>query len=133
MYKSGLKPHSFFYNVHNHRCTSPGSFKTFGDLGDTFAEAEMHLRQSYQRIYIIFDRNRRKSIKSATRKRRTSKFHPLRRVAEGRHVPLPHNWDNVLAVQENKVDLANFLSNYLIHRAAPNENLVVVVGGFPRS
>ena len=110
----------------------PAEAKTFGDFGETFAEAVMYLGHSYQRIDIFFDRYRRESIKSATREKRTSKIHPIRRVIEDRHVPLPHNWANFIALPENKADLANFLSNELIHRA-PNEKLVVVAVDSPRS
>ena len=86
-------------------------YATLGDLGDTFAEAVIHLGQSHQRIVIIFDRYRRESSLLST-----SKINPIRRAIEGRRVSLLHNW-------------ANFLSNELIYRAS-NKTLVVVTGRF---
>ena len=42
-----------------HSIGKPAEANTFGDLGETFADAVTHLGQSYQRIYIIFDRYRK--------------------------------------------------------------------------
>ena len=51
-----------------HSIGKPAEAKILGDLGDTFAEAVIHLGQSYQRIVIIFHKYRRESIKSAKHK-----------------------------------------------------------------
>ena len=48
---------------------------------------------------------------------------------EDRVVPLLQNWDNCLALTENKVDLAQFLSNKLIE-GATLDKLIVVSGRF---
>lgn len=50
-------------------------------------------------------------------------------MIESRDVPLPAKWDNFLAHQENKADLARFLSQQLILKA-PQDRTVVVAGGF---
>ena len=50
-------------------------------------------------------------------------------MIESKDVPLPAKWDNFLAHQENKADLARFLSQQLILKA-PNDKTVVAAGGF---
>ena len=102
--------------------------KTVGDLADTFVGVVMQYGRSSQRIDVTFDRYKKDSIKSATRQRRTSKINPIRRVIEGRCVPLPQKWDNFLALNANREDLANFLSNELV-LGAPLYKLIIVSGG----
>ncbi|CAB4017904.1 Hypothetical predicted protein, partial [Paramuricea clavata] len=69
------------------------------------------------------------SIKAGTRERRTRTIRPVRRVIENKNVPLPNSWSNVLALPENKENLAKFLSEHLIANA-PQEKVIVVAGGF---
>jgi len=84
---------------------------------------------NYQRIDIVFDRYREETIKGTTRTRRTKSARPIRRLVEGRAVPLPKKWTNFLSLPENKADLADFLSKELcLH--APADKEVVVGGGF---
>ncbi|KAK6191042.1 hypothetical protein SNE40_002791 [Patella caerulea] len=80
---------------------------------------------SYDRIYSVFDR----SIKSQTRQRRSQTTRPIRRVVEGRDVPLPHSWTNFIALPDNKAGLARFLSEELLGNA-PHDIEIVVAGGF---
>lgn len=77
----------------------------------------------------MFDRYREKSIKASTRIRRSRNVRAIRRVIEGRLVPLPSNWQAFLALGDNKDDLARFLSEELIARA-PEHKVIVVSGGF---
>ena len=69
------------------------------------------------------------SIKASTRTRRAKNTRSIRRVIEGKDVPLPSNWSNFLELCENKADLARFLSEELIAQA-PSQKIVVVSGGF---
>ena len=77
----------------------------------------------------MFDRYRKETIKGATRTRRTKAARPIRRIVEGRDVPLPINWTNFLSLPDNKVDLANFLSEEMCSQA-PDDKEIVVAGGF---
>ena len=56
------------------------------------------------------------------------KSRPIRRLVESRDVPLPSNWNDFLALPENKRDLSAFLSDELI-KATPSGKTYVVAGG----
>ena len=107
----------------------PADAVTFGDLADTYVRAVLKAGSNYQRIDIVFDRYREETIKGATRTRRTKAAQPIRRVVEGRDVPLPKKWTNFLSLPENKVDLAHLLSEELCSQA-PDDKEIVVAGGF---
>ena len=104
----------------------PADALTFGDLADTFVSS-VQTGFSYQRVDVVFDRYRDKSIKSTTKSRRNKTAQPIRRVVESRDVALPKSWSNFLALPENKADLARFLSQELIANAPPQKEIVVVV------
>lgn len=107
----------------------PDKAVTFGDLADTYVRAVLKAGSNYQRIDIVFDRYRDETIKGATRTRRTKAAQPIRRVVEGRDVPLPKNWTHFLSLPENKIDLAHLLSEELCSQA-PDDKEIVVAGGF---
>ena len=54
---------------------------------------------------------------------------PIRKLIESRDVPLPAKWENFIAHEENKADLACFLSQQLILRA-PSQKTIIAAGGF---
>ena len=91
----------------------PDNAVTFGDLADTYVRAVLTAGSNYQRVDVVFDRYREETIKGATRTRRTKAARPIRRLVEGRDVPLPKTWTNFLSLPDNKVDLAHFLSEEL--------------------
>ena len=95
--------------------------KTFGEYADLYVSTVWKKALSYDRIDVVFDRYRSMSIKSTTRNRRSKNVKPVRRSIVNRHVPMPHNWQNFLALAENKADLAMFLSEELI-RQSPEGN-----------
>jgi hypothetical protein len=107
----------------------PQTAVTFGDLADVFIEAVLWSGADFQRIDVLFDRYYELSIKGGTRNRRKQGAVAIRRMIESEDVPLPAKWDNFLAHQENKADLARFLSQQLILKA-PNDKTVVAAGGF---
>ena len=76
----------------------------------------------------MFDRYREETIKGATRTRRTKTARPIRRLIEGREVPLPKNWTNFLSLADNKVDLAQFLSEELCSQEPVDKEIVVAWG-----
>ena len=78
---------------------------------------------------MTYDRYIDNSTKSSTRKNRSRKAHPIRKIVDGRTVQLPQNWNDFLAVPANKQDLALLLSNELIAQA-PGDKIIVVAGGF---
>ena len=78
---------------------------------------------------MTFDRYIDNSTKSGTRKNRSRKARPIRKIVDGRTVPLPQNWNDFQAVPANKQDLTLLLSNELIAQA-PGEKIIVVAGGF---
>jgi len=108
----------------------PSDAKTFGDYADKFVNHILKTGRKFNRIDIAFDlyKNTGTSIKDGTReKRKKKKSCSIRRLVESREVPLPANWNDFLALSENKRDLAAFLSEELV-RAAPSGRTVVVAG-----
>ena len=107
----------------------PETAKSFGEYADCFVSAVLRKGSGCSRIDVVFDRYRKHSIKASTRTRRTKKMaRPVRRIIEGRNVPLPQKWQSFLALGDNKADLARFLSDELLSHA-PAERTVVVAGG----
>ncbi len=102
---------------------------TFGDLADTFVLTVLQQGANYERIDVVFDRSRDETIKASTRGCQTKTARPIRRIIEDRSVPLPKNWSNSMASTDNKADLAQFMSEFLISQA-PNDKDVIVAGGF---
>ena len=107
----------------------PAGAHTFGDLADVFIEHVLVSGKCFKRIDVTFDRYIDNSTKSGTRKNRSRKARPIRKIVDGRTVPLPQNWNDFLAVPANKQDLALLLSNELIAQA-PGDKIIVVAGGF---
>ena len=95
----------------------PDAAVTFGDLADTYVKTVLKAGSEYHRIDVVFDRYRDETIKGTTRTRRSKTARPIRRLVEGRDVPLPNNWSNVLSLADNKADLAHFLSEELCSHA----------------
>ncbi len=83
----------------------------------------------YHIIDVVFDRYRDETIKGTTRTRRSKTARPIRRLVEGRAVPLLKNWSNFLSLADNKADLAHFLSEEFCSQA-PVDKEIVVAGGF---
>ena len=107
----------------------PDADVTFGDLADTYVNTVLKAGYEYHKIDVVFDRYRDETIKGTSRTRRSKTARPIRRLVEGRDVPLPKNWSNVLSLAENKTDLAHFLSVELCSQA-PVDKEIVVAGGF---
>ena len=107
----------------------PTECNTFDDLADRFLKAVLVCGKDYDRIDVAFDRYRETSIKCATRKKRSRGHAPIRRVIEDGTVPLPRSWSTFLALDENKADLARFLSEKLL-AGAPVNKIIIVSGGF---
>ena len=103
--------------------------KTFGDFADEFVSTVVRKGAMYSRVDVLFDRYREQSIKSGTRSRRAKGQQPVRRVIENKDVPLPNNFSAFLSLNDNKKDLAAFLSEQIILHA-PTEKTVVTAGGF---
>ncbi|CAH3185140.1 unnamed protein product [Porites lobata] len=107
----------------------PTECNTFDDFADRFLKAVLVCGKDYDRIDVAFDRYRETSIKCATRKKRSRGHAPIRRVIEDGTVPLPRSWSTFLALDENKADLARFLSEKLL-AGAPVNKIIIVSGGF---
>ncbi|MEL6989860.1 MAG: hypothetical protein AAGK97_18775, partial [Bacteroidota bacterium] len=112
----------------------PHECKSFGDYADVFYKTVIkHLHGSTTRIDITFDRYLgTNSIKSATRSARTGKLRSIRKLIQGPSVPLPQVWNQFIAMDENKADLARFLSEEMHRRTTsiPDNCEVVIGGGF---
>ena len=102
---------------------------TFVGLIDTYAKTVLKAGFEHHIIYYVFDRYRDETIKGATKPRRNKAARLIIRLVEGRDVPLPKNWSNVLPLIDNKADLAHFLSAELCSQA-PVDTEIVVAGGF---
>ena len=107
----------------------PSDCNTFDDLGDKFVKAVRASGKDFYRIDVTFDRYREMSIKCTTRKKRSRGHAPIRRIIEDGSVPLPKSWSSFVALDDNKADLARFLSEKLL-TGAPVEKIVIVGGGF---
>ena len=107
----------------------PSGTKTFGDYAIAFQTTVSNAGSLYQEIHVVYDRNVDDSIKSGTRQRRTNMTRPIRWVNENSSVPLPQNWQNVLASRDNKSDLSRFLSEHIVANAPPDK-IIVTGGGF---
>ena len=108
----------------------PAGAHTFGDLADVFVEHVLVSGKCFKRIDMTFDRYIDNSTKSGTRKNRSRKARPIRKIVDDRTVPLPQNWNDFLAVPSNKLDLALVHSKELIAQAS-GDKIIVVAGGFP--
>lgn len=107
----------------------PSEAKTFGDYADRFVSHVLKIGLKFDRIDVTFDsyKDTDTSIKDGTRGKRKKKSRPIRRLVENREVPLPSNWNDFMALSENKRDLSAFLSNELI-QAATGKTLIVAGG-----
>lgn len=106
---------------------NPKAAKTFGDFANIVKLAVKKRSQNFSRVDVVFDRYRDSSTKGGTRQHRTKSARPIRKTIEGRNVPMPVNWQNFIALPENKADLANFISCELAETSY--DGLHVVIGG----
>ena len=89
----------------------PDADVTFGDLADTYVKTVLKAGSEYHTIYVVFDRYREETIKGTIRTRRSKAERPIRRLVQGRDVPVPKYSSNCLSLADNKADLAHFLSD----------------------
>lgn len=111
----------------------PVGATTFGDLADSFSKSILSHFKAATRVDVVFDQYRNNSIKSGTRTRRAGvKGRSIRRVIEGRTVPLPTQWQGFISMSANKADLVQFLSQELMNGVSkvPSGCELVVAGGF---
>jgi len=112
----------------------PHGCQTFGEYANEFVHSVFsHFKGTTSRVDVVFDRYYgSKSIKAATRKKRTGKRHPIRKQITSPEVPLPHVWEQYIVLDENKKDLADFLSAELLRQSdmLPEGSVVVAGGGF---
>ena len=111
------------------RMGKPPGTQMFGDYAIAFHTAVSNAGSPYQEIHDVFDRYLDDSIKLGTTQRRTKTTRPIRRVFENDSVQLPQNWQNFLALPDNKSDLTRFLSEHIVANASPDE-IIVTDGGF---
>ena len=107
----------------------PSDRNTFEDLGDKL-KAVLASGKDFDRTGMTFGRYRETSIKRATGKKHSRGHVPIRRIIEDGSVLLPRSWSNFVALAKNKADLARFLSDNLLRGGAPNNEIVIVGGGF---
>ena len=111
----------------------PPGVTTFGEYADVFMKSVFDIGVGFDRIDVTksFGRYQQDSIKAGTRMERTHGIHPVRRVIENESVPLPDKWSNFLSLGENKANLAEFLSEWLMKSAPSHASKALVVeGGF---
>ncbi|KAJ8316884.1 hypothetical protein KUTeg_004788, partial [Tegillarca granosa] len=91
---------------------NPTHVKTFRDFDDVFVKSVCQSGAKFKRIDI------QARVYKTNNPTKTVK--PIRRVIESGDVPFPKSWSKFIALNENKADLAQFLSEeLLIH--APSE------------
>ena len=112
----------------------PTGYLTFGDYADHFLKSVIkNFNENTTRVDVTFDRYLgRTSIKSSTRDKRVGKRRPIRKLVSGPEVPLPQVWEQFIAMDENKADLAHILSEALTSMAhqLPQHLELVTSGGF---
>ena len=112
----------------------PAGCLTFGDYADHFLKSVIkNLNENTTRVDVAFDRYLgRTSIKSSTRDKRVGKRRPIRKLVSGPEVPLPQAWEQFIAMDEYKADLAHILSEALTSMAhqLPQHFELVTSGGF---
>ena len=66
-----------------------------------------------------------------TRSKRVGKKKPIRKVIDGRNVPLPKVWSNCIVSDENKADLTRFLTEIIVTKGTdlPQQCELVTGGG----
>lgn len=85
------------------------------------------------KVDIVFYRYmEKKSIKASSQSKWTGKRQPIHKVIDSPDVPLPQMWEQFMALDENKADLAEFLSHEMLSRteSLPDNCHLVVSGGF---
>ena len=108
----------------------PG-LKTFGELVDVVTKMILsNLKGNCFRVDVVFDQYNAKSIKSGTRIKRHGCHRPVRRLVQDRNLKLPDNWQNFLAMNDNKRDLVDLLSKELSKVHLDSGHELIVSGGF---
>ena len=112
----------------------PAGCVTFGDYADIFLNSVLrNFDETSTRVDVVFDRYLgRTSIKTSTRGKRIGKRRPIRKLVSGPEVPLPQVWEQFIAMDENKADLAHILSEVLTTKSLelPQHLELVTSGGF---
>jgi len=112
----------------------PQGCDTFGNYADVYVQAVYrHFGVSVTRVDVAFDRYLGgQSIKVTTRAKRIGKRRPIRKLVTNRDTPLPQVWDQYISNEDNKGDLAEFLSNELMKNSdnLPNGSTIVIGGGY---
>ena len=107
----------------------PTECNTFDDLADRFLKAVLVCGKDYDREMLHLT-GTGKLQSSARLEKSVPEGHALiRRVIEDGTVPLPRSRSTFLALDENKADLASFLSEKLL-AGAPVNKIIIVSGGF---
>ena len=113
----------------------PANCHTFDNLANIFTNKVFGmLDNSVSRVDVVFDRYiGATSIKAPTRSKRCGRKKPLiRKVINRSDLPLPQVWEHFISLDENKADLACFLSHHLIEhgKELADKYEVVTAGGF---
>ena len=109
----------------------PQGISTFGDYVDEFIKRiKWNLKQTTTRVDITFDQYFENSIKDGTRSRQSSTLHKVRTIIGSRNTKLPTNWKNFIEMNENKANLANFLSEGLAKQELDHGQDIFISGGF---
>ena len=94
----------------------PKGCANYGDVADRFSAAvRSHFSRGSARVDVVFDVYIQCSAKNQTRDKRAKNKTGIRRIIDRREVPLPTNWTTFICMNENKSNLAEFLTNELFH------------------
>ena len=106
------------------------NFKTFGDFSEAYMKSVFGYGAQFERIDLVFDRYHHPSIKGGSRLNRKKAGTLVRRVIESENVPFPSDFNLFLSNEDNKTDLAKFLSFEFI-KIAPEDKIILTSGGLP--
>ena len=92
--------------------------QTLGDYAEVFIRNVTHqFGEHKMRIDVVFDRHiGDESIKTATRSKRVGTRKPIRKTIDGTDNPRFQVWSSFIVLEENKADLARFLSGEIMQK-----------------
>ena len=108
----------------------PPNATTFDDYAAEYRKrVQSNLHDNTTRVDVVFDQYLQHSIKSGTRVKRNTTLRKIRTFINSWNVKLPDRWSSFIEMDDNKANLAQFLSNDLERNVHYTQN-IIVSGGF---
>ena len=109
----------------------PSICKTFGDLALEFIKLlKTFLTPPSRRIDVVFDRYFKHSIKASTRQRRSKLTKGIGAKITDATTLLPKDWKTFMCLDQNKVNLVEFLAEQIMQEEVDEDIDIIMSGGF---